>query len=495
MSAWLGGFEGGLARAVPATGIEGFKAWLDKQPLFPGLRLIALHNSDAPDIAQTEATPGGFDARQRNIAPGYKQKGWRGGPTFNVYPDGTIRGGTPWGKYGVHSPSWNDYGIGIEMMASFKAGHDDDDFGKGLVEKNAACEMIAAILRHQHLPVSTAVVKLHKQDPATTHPCPGPDIEYDDVMRRVQIAYDAMGTPGEHIQEPVGNTPIEKTEGAAPVGKALVGKIMVVTTDGLKLRDRGGMNGRVLASLAKGQAVKVWSTSRNASTTWAHVTGQRSGEVAYFDGNVALAYLKAPEGPSLPTGPIQLPTNPIPVTLPGPTPAPTPKPPVVVIPMPTDNPHWGMNILIHEGGLAAFRAAAIVGNWQVESYKDLRPWVKGDFINGVYTAFGIAQWRNERKAALDAYAAGRSKSWDDFETQVLYGLIELSTGLEHASGALLMKATNLEQAVAAAVSAERPAGWHWPADRTDIAAVLVAARKVSHWDWRLRYATERLASI
>lgn len=459
---WLGGFEGGLAPGVPATGIEGFKAWLAKQPPMKGLQLIALHNAGAPNIAQTEGTPGGFDQRQRNIAVGYKGRPnyWRGGPAFNVYPDGTIRGGTPWGEYGVHSPSWNDIGIGIEMMADFSKGHDDDDAGKGLVMKNVACEMIAAILRHQGLPVSNDTVKLHKEDKATSHDCPGADIEKPDIMRRVQGYYDAMGTPGDHAPE------VKPSLAAATP--------MVVAVDGLNLRSSGGMAGKVLQQLAKGQAVKVWSIAANASTKWAHITGTKDGKT-YFDGYVALSYLALP------------PPRPLVNAPPASDPVPTPTPPPVVVANPSDYPHWGFQIITSRG-YSPMIAAAMVGNWQVESYPDLRPWVTGDKINGVYTAFGIAQWRGDRYKALQSFAESRGKAWDDFETQVLFGLQELFSGAERTSGALLLKARTIEEATAAMVSSERPAGWKWPADRTDMAAVLAAAQKVSHWDWRLQHA-------
>lgn len=460
---WLGGFEGGLAPGVPAQKIEGFKEWLWKQAKFPGLRLVALHNSAAPNIAQTDATPGGYDQRERNIAVGYKKQGWRGGPAFNVYPDGSIRGGTPWGLYGVHSPSWNNYGIGVEMMADFAK--DDDDSGKGLVEKNTACEVIAAILWHQGLPVNNDTVKLHKEDKATTHDCPGKDIEKPDIMKRIEAYYDAFSDPGEHTPE------ADAEDGAAPA--APMAKLYDVMVDGLNLRNKPSMAGAVIASLPKGQEVKVWSIAKNAATAWAHVTLSKDGGTSYIDGYASASYLKDHAAPASPAQPAQ------------------PAPSAVVIPTPADNPHWAMQILT-ANGLADFRAAAIIGNWMVESYTDLRPWVTGDKIDGVYTAFGIAQWRGARKAALDAFAQARGKSWDDFETQVLYGLHELTEGLEKASGALLMATANVEEATAAAVSSERPAGWHWPSNRDSLPDVLTAARKVSHWDWRLKYAKARL---
>jgi hypothetical protein len=97
MTHWLGGFGG-----APGRTIELWKDWFSSQPRMEGLRLIALHNTGAPNMHQTDATPGGYDQRQRNIGHYYQGMGWRGGPAWDVYPDGTIRDGTPWPLYGIH---------------------------------------------------------------------------------------------------------------------------------------------------------------------------------------------------------------------------------------------------------------------------------------------------------------------------------------------------------------------------------------------------------
>lgn len=168
------------------------------------------------------------------------------------------------------------------MMADFSLGHDDDDAGKGLAEKNTACAMIAAILRHHGLPPTNDTVKLHKEDHATTHDCPGKDVEKPDILARVQAYYDALGTPGEHIAIP-STVPAEP---GAETG-------YVVSTDGLNLRSAPGMAGSIAAVLNVGQVVKVWSKAKNAATTWAHITGSKDGGKTFFDGYVSFAYLHA----------------------------------------------------------------------------------------------------------------------------------------------------------------------------------------------------------
>ena len=193
MSQWLGGFAG-----PPIGTIEAFREWLSTRPKMFNLQLLALHNTGAPNIAQTNATPGGYDQRQRNIGAYYRNLGWRGGPFADIYPDGTIREGTPWPYKGIHSPSWNDTGIGIEMTADFRPGADSPNIGAGLLMVGTAAEMFAAILRHQGLPLNNDTIKFHKEDPSTTHDCPGSLLHKNVFMAKVQVAYEALRTPGEH---------------------------------------------------------------------------------------------------------------------------------------------------------------------------------------------------------------------------------------------------------------------------------------------------------
>jgi hypothetical protein len=470
MAIWLGGFEGGLARGLPAADIEKFKDWLFDQPTMKGLQLVCLHNSGAPNIKQTDATPGGYDQRQRNIAPGYKKQGWRGGPAFNVYPDGTIRGGTPWGLYGVHSPSWNNIGIGIEMMADFRTGVDDDDAGKGLLMKNVACEMIAAILFHQGLPVSDATVKLHRFDKATSHVCPGNDVVFTDVMDRVRAYYDAMDEAGDHILN-------AEEEGKKPPTYSYYQS----GVNDLNVRTSGSMAGRIITKIAKGQIVKVWSTASNGSTVWAHVSFSKDGKV-YVDGHVSCAYLKpSAVAPLTPVPPTQIPSLPIPA------------PPVVVVPTPTDRPYWGARMLMVNGEWPAHWAAAGIGAAQVESYKDLRVKAAGDDPDGPGplgpTAFTIWQLRDGRHANFKTFATARGKSEDDFETQAMWPTTEMPQS-EHLAWSWLQKATTVEQAAAAFAFYERPSGYISANAKaaTTWDEVMAVARKVSHWDWRLANA-------
>lgn len=103
-------------------------------------------------------------------------------------------------------------------------------------------------------------------------------------------------------------------------------------------------------------------------------------------------------------------------------------------------------------GYTPAQAAGIVGNLIQES--GLRTEPVGD--NG--TAFGIAQWRGERFERLKQFASGRGKPHGDYETQLAFVDHELRNH-EKDAFASLQSAKNVDEATAAMIGYERPAGW------------------------------------
>jgi len=97
-------------------------------------------------------------------------------------------------------------------------------------------------------------------------------------------------------------------------------------------------------------------------------------------------------------------------------------------------------------------AAGIVGNLVHES--GMNPASIGD--SG--TSVGLAQFHNERAAALRQFAASRGKPVTDFQTQLEFVDQELRT-TEAPTRALLSRATTPEQAAAAFINYERPQGY------------------------------------
>lgn len=103
-------------------------------------------------------------------------------------------------------------------------------------------------------------------------------------------------------------------------------------------------------------------------------------------------------------------------------------------------------------GYSDIEASGIVGNLVFES--GLRPGVYGD--QG--TSAGIAQFHNERLAALKQYAASQGKPWTDFRTQLEFVDRELNSSESVSRGILRGAKTPEEAASIFAASYERPAG-------------------------------------
>lgn len=182
-------------------------------------------------------------------------------------------------------------------------------------------------------------------------------------------------------------------------------------------------------------------------------------------GPLTWAALKGPVAPPVPvTKPPVVPPKPVPVL-------PLPKRAVEVFAA-----TWGKKE----------RAAGLVGNFQQESYMDLRPDVMGDKLGGDFTAFGIGQHRKDRFLELVRFALTRNQPWTNFETQLAFINQELIS-TERFAGDLLRRAETLEEATAAGIFYLRPAGIKRP-DSTDWPTVIAAAQKGHGWANRLKNA-------
>lgn len=144
---------------------------------------IVLHNTAAPTLAQWAEIGPAHEARIRNLKNYYQnQQHWHGGPHLfvsrdfiNVF-DGLLEPGT-------HSPSFNRTHFGIEMVGDF----DRELFNSGdgaKVRDNAVFAMAVLCLKHGFNP--DTAIKLHKEDPRTTHACPGKYVVKADVIARVK---------------------------------------------------------------------------------------------------------------------------------------------------------------------------------------------------------------------------------------------------------------------------------------------------------------------
>ena len=103
-------------------------------------------------------------------------------------------------------------------------------------------------------------------------------------------------------------------------------------------------------------------------------------------------------------------------------------------------------------GLSPHAAAGLVGQFAQESNFNPGIWNKGE------GAFGLAQWRGDRLAGLQRYAASVGKNPNDPQVQLEYSWQELN-GPEKATLTALQNARDPHSATAAAIGYERPAGW------------------------------------
>lgn len=104
-------------------------------------------------------------------------------------------------------------------------------------------------------------------------------------------------------------------------------------------------------------------------------------------------------------------------------------------------------------GLTREQAAGLVGNLQHES--SLRTDVIGD-KNLKETAFGIGQWRADRRVGLEKYAKSIGKSPTDYQTQLEYVMKELKTTEKGAYNRLKNAKTPEEAALIVSKYYERP---------------------------------------
>lgn len=162
--------------------------WTSWRPSF-----IVLHNTAVPDLSQR---PNGFTAQHiKNLVSFYRdQQHWSAGPHLFI-DDKKIWVFTPLTVSGVHSPSWNKLAIGIEMLGNYMK--DSFTNGRGLKVRQHAIAAMATLCAVLGLDPDT--IRLHKEDPKTTHKtCPGKNVNKAQVIAEVKALIEKRHS-GEHI--------------------------------------------------------------------------------------------------------------------------------------------------------------------------------------------------------------------------------------------------------------------------------------------------------
>ena len=140
---------------------------------------VVLHNTANPSLAQrpdglTRQHLASLEAFYRDV------KGWKAGPHLFI-DDRQIWVFTPLTVSGTHSPSWNKLAFGVEMLGDFAS----EDFAKGrglAVRKNTVAALATL---HAVLGLDARGLRLHKEDPLTTHGCPGKNVRKSEVVKEI----------------------------------------------------------------------------------------------------------------------------------------------------------------------------------------------------------------------------------------------------------------------------------------------------------------------
>lgn len=181
MPQWKGIVGRGFAPNDFDTYVAGlvFSSW---RPQF-----VVLHNTASPRLSQWHSVPG--SQRMQNLQSYYRDTmKWSAGPHLFIADD-LIWVFTPLNLSGVHSPSWNSISWGVEMVGDYEA----EPFGDAV--RGNAIRALAAL--HALVGLDPASLKLHKEDPRTTHNCPGKNVAKSDVIQWVSARM-ASTDPGEH---------------------------------------------------------------------------------------------------------------------------------------------------------------------------------------------------------------------------------------------------------------------------------------------------------
>jgi hypothetical protein len=151
-------------------------------------QFVVLHNTAVPKLSDWHSVPG--ETRMRNLENYYRDvQRWSAGPHLFVADD-LIWVFTPLNVSGVHSPSWNSISWGVEMVGDYQV----ETFSPA-VKRNAVSALATL---HAAVGVDPMTLKLHKEDPRTTHNCPGKNVVKADMIAQLSEAL-ALLHPGDHI--------------------------------------------------------------------------------------------------------------------------------------------------------------------------------------------------------------------------------------------------------------------------------------------------------
>lgn len=222
---------------------------------------MTLHNTAAPTLSQW--TPENRAQRIKNLEVFFRdERGWSSGPHAFV-DDVFVWLFTRFTDKGTHSPSWNGTRLGIEMVGDFRKGVDDPKTGRGLAVVKNTVALFAML--HTKYGWDPANIKLHKEDPRTTHDCPGNLIVKSTFIGMVQ---EYMGHAGD--------IPHELPEETAPPKPGTAAHVVnVPANDVLNVRENSSASSKIIGTLQNGAALMVLSAAMNGKTQWDRIEAEQ----------------------------------------------------------------------------------------------------------------------------------------------------------------------------------------------------------------------------
>jgi hypothetical protein len=170
-------WKGIVGKGFTQDGFSAYVASLGTPPDW--VDFVVLHNTAVPTLADWHKVSG--EKRMVGLADYYRNvQHWSAGPHLFVADD-LIWVFTPLKEHGVHSPSWNSVAWGVEMVGDYAT--EAFDSGAGAKVRDNAVHAVAVLSKWAHLDSSS--MRLHKEDPKTTHDCPGKHVSKADFIQRV----------------------------------------------------------------------------------------------------------------------------------------------------------------------------------------------------------------------------------------------------------------------------------------------------------------------
>src|SRR6516225_6793718 len=166
-------WQGIIGQGFTADDFDGYVSTVSLVSWQP--EFIVLHNTAIPTLSDWHSVPG--EVRMRNLESYYRDElHWSAGPHLFVADD-LIWVFTPLNVPGVHSPSWNSISWGVEVVGNYAV-----EWFDSAVRDNA---MSALASLHAIVGLDPNTLRLHKEDPKTTHDCPGKNIIKAEVIQGI----------------------------------------------------------------------------------------------------------------------------------------------------------------------------------------------------------------------------------------------------------------------------------------------------------------------